>query len=207
MMRSKSFEKQCIITEKWFKTKYVVNELTPEQRHKIVNPNVQIQDKKLDLPPRNNLIATNFALLPENKDYSKNVQLLKQWPGTHLWYKKDDKFGVPKAIVSMRIFTKYIKNQDENCCESGIFISVWQKILIEYMREFKYMAEIAQLDFQVGDLHDNLNFIWTGFNDSMLNFISETIDRVLQMKNENLSIYFEQVKEKLFKEWENFHLQ
>jgi len=73
MMRSKSFEKQCIITEKWFKTKYVVNELTPEQRHKIVNPNVQIQDKKLDLPPRNNLIATNFALLPENKDYSKNV--------------------------------------------------------------------------------------------------------------------------------------
>ncbi len=53
------------------------------------------------------------------------------------------------------------------------------------------MAEIAQLDFQVGDLHDNLNFIWTGFNDSMLNFISETIDKVLEMKKANLSTYFE----------------
>ena len=77
MMRSKSFEKECTITEKWFKTKYVVNELSPELREKILSPNVEIKDKKLDLPPRNNLIAKSFAMLPKNKDYSKKTKLLK----------------------------------------------------------------------------------------------------------------------------------
>jgi len=32
-----------------------------------LHPNVETKDKKLGLPPRNNLIATNFAILPKNK--------------------------------------------------------------------------------------------------------------------------------------------
>ena len=73
MMRSKAFEKECTITEKWFKTKYVVNELAPELREKILSPNVEIRNKKLDLPPKNNLIAKNFSILPKDKENSKKT--------------------------------------------------------------------------------------------------------------------------------------
>jgi insulysin len=141
MMRSKSFEKECTITEKWFNTKYIVNDLPDDLRKRILSPNVPIKNKILDMPPKNNLIAKNFDILERNVDYSKRSQLIKNWPGTHLWYKKDDKFGVPKAIVSMRIFTKYVDSLDY--CESAVFISCWLKVLNEYLREFKYMAEIA----------------------------------------------------------------
>ena len=61
--------------------------------------------KKLGLPPANNLIPKNFDILEKNELYSVKPTLLKQWEDTDLWYKKDDKFERPKAIVSMKIYT------------------------------------------------------------------------------------------------------
>jgi secreted Zn-dependent insulinase-like peptidase len=48
----------------------------------------------------------------------------------------------------------------------------------EYMREFNYMAECATLNFETALMHDNIDFKWSGFNDSMPNYISETISRI-----------------------------
>jgi secreted Zn-dependent insulinase-like peptidase len=59
--------------------------------------------------------------------------------------------------------------------ESRVFAKVWEEVTKEYMREFNYTAECANLHFDFNMMHDNINFIWTGFNDSMPNYISETI--------------------------------
>ena len=60
----------------------------------------------MDLPPPNNLIATNFDLLPEDASLSARPQLVQQWDGiADLWYKKDDKFKKPKGIVGCKIYT------------------------------------------------------------------------------------------------------
>ena len=62
--------------------------------------------KRLDLPPENNFIAKNFDLLPEDNALSRVPLLVKQWDGiADLWYKKDDKFKIPKAIVACTIYT------------------------------------------------------------------------------------------------------
>jgi len=68
----------------------------------MANPAVDETIKKLGLPPKNNLIASNLQYLPDNKEYSKMPILLKKWPKcTDVWYKKDHKFKVPKVVINL----------------------------------------------------------------------------------------------------------
>ena len=60
------------------------------------NPSVSEDKIKLTLPPKNNLIATDFTVLPQDNNLSTVPKLLNT-PCCDLWYKKDDKFKVPKA--------------------------------------------------------------------------------------------------------------
>lgn len=129
--------------------------------------------------------------------------MLQQWNDTDLWYKKDDKFERPKAIVNLKIYT--------NDCMFGrtpngrVFAEVWNNFLQEYLREFYYMAEMASLHAQSVLYHDNYSFKWSGFNDSLPVFVEETIKRMKLMKIQDHKEIFDQVKEKLMQDWFNFY--
>ena len=41
---------------------------------------------------------------------------------------------------------------------SRVFINLWNLILNEYLREFNYMANCANLSFEMNPLYDSLNF-------------------------------------------------
>ena len=124
-LRSKSFADTEHVneTEEWYSTKYSIAAFSDDLKSKIMTPKCEIKSKKLDLPRPNNLIPTNFDVLEANEAYSNKVQLLKQWDDTDLWYKKDDKFQRPKAVVNMKIYT-------DDCDfglshETRVFASVW----------------------------------------------------------------------------------
>jgi len=68
------------------------------------------------------------------------------------------------------------------------------------------MADCANLNFTLSVLHDNLNLSFSGFNDSMPNYISESVTRLMQMKDADLKEIFDQTKEKLLLDWKNFYL-
>lgn len=109
-----------------------------------------------------------------------------------MWYKKDDKFQRPKSIVNFKFYTNdclWIQKPEGN-----VFVKVWAKVLEEYLREFNYSASLAKLDFDISLGDDNVNFKWSGFNDSMPTYINQTISKIIQMKNEDLSQVFDQVK-------------
>lgn len=76
-MRSKSYEAECTETDEWFGTKFCVGPVPEEMFQKMNNPNCEIKSKKLDLPPKNNLIPKNFDILPANETYSQKPVLLK----------------------------------------------------------------------------------------------------------------------------------
>jgi secreted Zn-dependent insulinase-like peptidase len=129
---------------------------------------------------------------------------LKQWEDTDLWYKKDDKFEKPKAYINMKIYTT-----DCGFCvqdDARVFASVWQGVQEEYLREFNYMADCANLGNSVNVMYDNIGFSWSGFNDSMPNYVNETIKKLKDMPSLDLSEMFDQTKEKLLLEWKNAYL-
>ena len=68
----------------------------------------------------------------------------------------------------------------------------------ECLREFSYMADIAELYFQCKPLNDKISFEWNGFNDSIVHFVSETLKRIIKInENQGLEQIYGQAKEKL----------
>lgn len=110
-------------------------------------------------------------------------------------------------MVSMKIYTKDCDLGSKP--ESNVFMNLWAHMQNEYLREFNYMANCANLSFNVSPMYDNVNFTWSGFNDSMPNYIEESISRLMDMKSEKESLreIFDQVKEKLLADWKNFYFE
>ena len=48
---------------------------------------------------------------------------------------------------------------------------MWSSIQSEYLREFDYMANSANLDFSVSVGSDSVMLTWSGFNDIMPEYI------------------------------------
>ena len=66
IVSSKSFEDSTLpIHEKWYKFNYSLEKMSEERVNELRAPNVVNNGKLLDLPPQNNLIATNFDVLAE----------------------------------------------------------------------------------------------------------------------------------------------
>ena len=86
MVRSKSFEQETDQVEEWYKTKYNVDSVSTALNQKIVSPQVPQTDKKLGLPPANNLIPKNFEVKQASPSHAEKPSLLKQWPNADLWY-------------------------------------------------------------------------------------------------------------------------
>jgi secreted Zn-dependent insulinase-like peptidase len=61
-------------------------------------PKVNDKSKALGLPPPNTLIPKSFEI--DEGLSGSPVELRKG-----LWFKKDDKFKLPKAVVKMRLYT------------------------------------------------------------------------------------------------------
>jgi len=68
-LKSKSFQDNEDIKleeEYWYKTKHNVEQFSPELLQKMQSPNVDVSDKKLDLPLENTLIPENLEVLPKD---------------------------------------------------------------------------------------------------------------------------------------------
>ena len=170
-----------------------------------MEPGLDLSRTNLGLPRPNILIPKNFDILPKNAEFSKKPTLLKQWPDADLWYKKDDKFDRPKSDVSLKIYTKDCHLGEKP--EARAFANMWTAILGEHLREFNYMARCANLSFSVSPLFDNINFQWTGFNDSMPTYIEQSISKIVEMKEADLEKTFDQMKEKLLVDFNNFYFE
>lgn len=119
---------------------------------------------------------------------------MQQWDGiADLWFRKDDRFKKPKAIVGCKIYTNDLGFSTSP--QAAVFAEVWKRVLQEYLREFTYMADCAKLDFKVAVIRDNIDLQWSGFNDSLLNFVSETLQKINALKGVECREIFNQVKE------------
>lgn len=75
--------------------------------------------------------------------------------------------------------------------DSRLFASIWDGVQEEYLREFNYMADCADLSFGTCVVYDNINFSWSGFNDSMPNYVNETILKIKGMPKQDLKDMFD----------------
>lgn len=124
------------------------------------------EDEVIDYPPPNKFIP-NLPVVPNRLPLGKfNVQAepkeLKGDVRSRVFFKQDDKFDQPLVFV-------YIKVQSMDCefpldKQAQGFVQLWQRMLNEHLRELKYTAQMAKIDF---DQLQALN--WFGFSFQSLN--------------------------------------
>ena len=65
------------------------------------------------------------------------------------------------------------------------------RAVTESLREFTYMADCAKLSFNLNIIRDNVDLKWSGFNDSLLNFVTQTLEKINQFKDADCREIFE----------------
>ena len=203
---SKSFEKECNLTEKWYGTKYA--------KEKINIKKEDIESYKcshiFDYPPENNFYPKNFDIFPVEKD-----KMLQKYPekildekNCKIWFLQDNIFKLPKGRI--KVHFKFVKNLCHNSDIKNLALShLLKKIIKLELNEIIYMASEAKLEFKIKIFYDYFEILVDGFNDSLKRGLEIFLTKI-QNINLNSEKYEEildlQIKEYI-KKSKNFFLK
>ncbi|KAE8610184.1 hypothetical protein XENTR_v10012041 [Xenopus tropicalis] len=197
MLLSPNNEGKCDLVEKYFGTQYSKEDIDPKWKALWATDFPLIPE--LHLPEENKFIASDFTLKTSdcpNTEYP--VKVLDTELGS-LWYKKDNKFKIPKAYVRFHLISPEIQKSPENLVLFDIFIN----ILTHTLAESAYEADLAQLEYKVEAGEHGLIIGVKGFNhklpllfeliiDHLADFTASTDE--FEMITEQLKkIYFNQL--------------
>lgn len=68
------------------------------------------------------------------------------------------------------------------------------------------MAGQAELEFSVSLAMDAIDLSWSGFNDKLVNFVTESLQKINSFRYMESQEIFDQVKEQLSQEYKNYYL-
>ncbi|OCT82739.1 nardilysin [Xenopus laevis] len=151
-------EGKCDLIEKWFGTQYSKEDIDPKWRALWATDFALNLD--LHLPEENKFIASEFALKTSDcPDAEYPVKVLDTELGA-LWYKKDNKFKIPKAYVRFYLISPEIQKSPETLVLFDIFLN----ILNHTLAESAYEADLAQLEYKLEAGEFGLAISVKGFN-------------------------------------------
>ncbi|XP_077189880.1 nardilysin [Paroedura picta] len=158
ILLSASHEGQCHLKEKWFGTQYSVEDI--EKHWSDMWASDFMLNPDLHMPEENRYIATDFALkVPDCPQTEYPINILSTQQGC-LWYKKDDKFKIPKAYIRFHLISPLIQQSAENVVLFDTFVNIFAHNLAEPA----YEADVAQLEYKLVAGEHGLVIRVKGFN-------------------------------------------
>ncbi|XP_034634493.1 nardilysin [Trachemys scripta elegans] len=151
-------EGKCHLKERWFGTQYSEEDID-KYWSDLWASDFQLNED-LHLPEENKYIATDFALkAPDCPESEYPVKILSTQQGC-LWYRKDDKFKIPKAYIRFHLISPLIQQSAENVVLFDTFVN----ILTHNLAEPAYEADVAQLEYKLVAGEHGLVIRVKGFN-------------------------------------------
>ncbi|XP_061680733.1 LOW QUALITY PROTEIN: nardilysin-like [Syngnathoides biaculeatus] len=194
LLLSPEHEGLCQLREKWFGTSYSVQDIPPEWAQRWasdldVNP-------ELHLPAANKFIASDFALRPSDRpDTEFPVKILDDERGC-LWYKKDNKFKIPKAYIRFHLISPMIQKSPENVVLFDLFVN----ILAHNLAEPAYEADVAQLEYKLVAGEHGLLIKLRGFNHKLPLLLKLLVEHIADFSSDAgvFAMFSEQLKKAYF---------
>ncbi|XP_074858591.1 nardilysin [Carettochelys insculpta] len=158
VLLSAANEGKCHLKERWFGTQYGLEDID-KYWSDLWASDFQLNED-LHLPEENKYIATDFALkAPDCPESEYPVKILSMQQGC-LWYRKDDKFKIPKAYIRFHLISPLIQQSAENVVLFDTFVN----ILTHNLAEPAYEADVAQLEYKLVAGEHGLIIRVKGFN-------------------------------------------
>ncbi|XP_023282535.1 nardilysin-like [Seriola lalandi dorsalis] len=194
MLLSPEHEGQCPLREKWFGTQYSVEDIEQEWMERWTG--YLDLNNDLHLPAENKFIATDFTLKPSDcPDTEFPVRIANSDRGC-LWYKKDNKFKIPKAYIRFHLISPVIQQSAKNVVLFDLLVN----ILGHNLAEPAYEAEVAQLEYKLVAGEHGLVIKVKGFNHKLSLLFHLIIDRLADFSAspDVFSMFSEQLKKTYF---------
>uniref|UniRef100_A0A3B4G9W7 Nardilysin convertase n=1 Tax=Pundamilia nyererei TaxID=303518 RepID=A0A3B4G9W7_9CICH len=194
MLLSPEHEGQCPLREKWFGTQYNVEDIQQEWMEQWTG-NLELT-ADLHLPAENKFIATDFTLKPSDcPDTEFPVRIADSDRGC-LWYKKDNKFKIPRAYVRFHLISPVIQQSAKNVVLFDLLVN----ILGHNLAEPAYEAEVAQLEYKLVAGEHGLVIKVKGFNHKLPLLFHLIIDHLADFSasSDVFSMFAEQLKKTYF---------
>lgn len=191
--------------ERWYGTEYRAEAITAdfaEAIRKAGKNTAHNRPQELHLPHRNEFIPTKFTV--EKKDVEeplRSPKLVRNDDGVRTWWKKDDRFWVPKANVLLVMRNPLVAATPANAVKVKLYCELVKDALVEY----SYDAEIAGLEYSLGSSSIGLDIDVGGYNDKMSVLLEKVLVsmRDLEVKPDRFKI----VKERLLRGYRNYDFQ
>ncbi|XP_072244932.1 nardilysin-like [Leuresthes tenuis] len=194
LLLSPENEGHCPLREKWFGTSYSCEDIPEEWEQRWagdleLNPDLQ-------LPAENKFIATDFTLKASDcPDTEFPVRIVNSERGS-LWYKKDNKFKIPKAYIRFNLISPMIQDSPENLVLFDLFVN----ILAHNLAEPAYEADVAQLEYKLVAGEHGLMIRLKGFNHKLPLLLKLIVDQLADFSTEPgvFNMFTEQLKKTYF---------
>ena len=191
--------------EKWYGTEYRVERI-PEEFASAVRKAADGSSgeglKELHLPHRNEFIPSKLTVeKKEVENPAKNPKLIRNDEAIRTWWKKDDKFWVPRANVFVTLRTPLAAAVPANSVKTKLYCALVKDALVEY----SYDAEIAGLEYELEAYMVGLGIDISGYNDKIPVLLEKVLVtmRDLEVKPDRFAI----VKERLLRGFRNWDFQ
>ncbi|KAL8667886.1 MAG: hypothetical protein Q9202_000351 [Teloschistes flavicans] len=191
--------------ERWYGTEYRVETIPSDFQAGVrdaAQTTSETRIRELHLPHTNEFIPTNLVV--DKKDVSepaKAPRLIRNDESVRSWWKKDDRFWVPKGNVSVTL-----RNPLANATpQIAVMSTLYCELVKDALEEYSYDAEIAGLEYQLLSYSMGLEIEVGGYNDKMAVLLEKVLVsmRDLEVKPDR----FEIVKERVLRGLKNWDLQ
>ncbi|CAI5779116.1 nardilysinnardilysin-like [Podarcis lilfordi] len=187
-------EGKCPLKEKWFGTQYSATEIdaywsTLWDTDFMLHPD-------LHLPEENQFIATDFTVKKSTEHKTEYPHKILDTKQGCLWYKKDNKFSVPKAFICFYLVTPVIQQSALNMVLFDTFVST----LSHNLAEPAYQADVAQMEYKIIAKEHGLVIRVKGFNHKLPLLFQLIIDHLsnLSVSPSAFQMIIEQLKKTYF---------
>uniref|UniRef100_A0A452GEX0 Nardilysin convertase n=1 Tax=Gopherus agassizii TaxID=38772 RepID=A0A452GEX0_9SAUR len=172
VLLSAASKRKCHLKERWFGTQYSVEDIDKYWRDLWASDFPLNQD--LHLPEENKYIATDFSLKASDcPDTEHPVRILSTHHGC-VWYKKDNKFKIPKAYIRFHLISPLIQQS----AKSVVLFETFVNIISHNLAEPAYEADVAQLEYKVVSGEHGLVIRVKGFNHKLPLLFQLIIDQL-----------------------------
>ncbi|KAJ5908683.1 Peptidase M16 core [Penicillium taxi] len=191
--------------EKWYGTEYKVEKIPQDLLSSIQNALKSTEATRtsdVHMPHRNEFVPTRLSVeKKEVVESTKVPKLIRHDDRVRLWFKKDDRFWVPKGSLHVTLRNPVVWATPANLIKTKLYCELVRDSLDEY----SYDAELAGLDYHLAANILGLDISVGGYNDKM----SVLLDKVLTtMRGVSVSQdRFNIIKERLTRAFRNAEYQ
>ncbi|OJJ79250.1 a-pheromone processing metallopeptidase Ste23 [Aspergillus glaucus CBS 516.65] len=191
--------------EKWYGTEHRVEKIPEDfmsEIQKALASTPETRTSDLHMPHKNEFVPTRLSVeKKEASEPSKTPKLIRHDDRVRLWFKKDDRFWVPKAILQITLRNPLVWATPANYVKSRLYC----ELVRDALNEYSYDAELAGLDYNLSSSMFGFDISIGGYNDKMSVLLEKVLTgmRDLEVKPERFHV----VKERLSRAYRNAEYQ